>query len=224
MKRIFSSALAILLITTAVQAQTDTAGVPRHERRHMQKEGPYAQLNLTAEQQAKLKALRDEYRQKGEALKNEKLTKADRKSQLQALRQQQKAATDAILTPAQKEQLEKMKPEQKGKMRGGKRFNSDSSVSKNDRTKWQGRSGNAGLQKELNLTAGQQAKMKAIRSEYKKEAATLRNDQTLTQEQKREKLRGLMKEQQAELKTVLTKEQQEKLQSLRTERASRNTR
>lgn len=102
MKKVFTGALAILLATATVQAQTDTTKGFRREQHDRQKDGPYAQLNLTTDQQAKLKSLRDEFKQKHEALKNEKLTEAERKSQLEALREQHKSAMEAILTPAQK--------------------------------------------------------------------------------------------------------------------------
>ena len=214
MKRIIMSAVAILLITAAVQAQTDTAKGPRHERR-MQKGGSYGHLNLTAGQQAKMKSLREEFKQKHEALKAEKLTEAERKSQLGALRTEHKTAVEAILTPEQKAQLETKKGNRSERMRGGKKMTGDSSTTLK---------GKAGLKKELDLTADQQAKLKIIRTEFKSKGDALRQDQTFTKEQKQEKLRNLMKQQQAEMKTVLTNEQQEKLQSLRGERAARNTR
>ncbi len=49
----------------------------------------------------------------------------------------------------------------------------------------------------------------------------LRNDASLTQDQKKEKVKDLMKQQQEEMKTVLTKEQQEKMKSMRKDNMKR---
>lgn len=224
MKRIFTSALAILLATAAVQAQSDTTKAPHREHHDMQREGGYKQLNLSADQQAKLKSLRDEFKQKHDALDAQKLSEAERRTQMQALREQHKAAMDAILTPAQKEQMTKMQAERKDRMGNRKSWRSDSTRTKGGQG-WQGRDGKGGaaLQKELNLTTEQQAKMKEIRTGFKAKAEALRNDQTLTDEQRRTQMRDLLKQQQEQIKTVLTKEQQEKLQSLRKEHAARDT-
>lgn len=220
MKRILTSAVAILLITATVHAQTDTTQRPRHERRSGQKEGPYARLNLTADQQAEMKSLREEFKQKHETLRGEKLTEAERKSQLEALRAQHKTAVEALLTPEQKAQWETMKNHRNGKRHEGKRSARRDSIT----TFNQGGLRGDALQKELNLTAEQQAKLKTIRADFKTKGDALRNDPSLTQTEKREKLRSLMQQQQEALKTVLTAEQREKWQSLRQERLSRNTR
>jgi hypothetical protein len=56
MKRILSGVAVLLLITATAQAQPDTA------KRHPH--GVYQQMNLTADQQAKLKTLREEFKHK----------------------------------------------------------------------------------------------------------------------------------------------------------------
>lgn len=220
MKKILTSAFAILIATAAVQAQTDSTA-PHHEHHDMHNGGGmYKQLNLTTEQQAKMKTLRDEFKKQADALKEQKLTEEERRTQLQNLRQQQETEMKALLTPAQQAQWEKLRSERNENRQDGKR-NGDSTHS--SRKDMNGRNG-AGLQKELNLTSAQQEKMKALRSDFKAKAETLRNDKALTAEQKRTKLQELRKQQQEQMKTVLTKEQQEKLQTLRQERAARNTR
>lgn len=220
MKRIFMSAVALLLATAALQAQTDTAKAPRREHHKMQKNGAYKQMNLSAEQQAKLKSLREEAKQKRDALNSQKLTEAERSAQLQALRKQHKAEVESLLTPVQKEELAKLKSERKAGMGNRKSFRGDSTT-RNMKGGREDRS--TSLRAELNLTAEQQAKAKEMRTDYKAKAETVRNDQALTQDQKREKLRELMKQHQEQFKTILTKEQQEKLQATRNERPVRNT-
>ena len=211
MKRIITSAFAILLFTAAVQAQTDTANTQPQWHQNANRGEHMKALNLTADQQAKMKTLHEDFKQKADAIKAQKLTDAERKTQMQALREQQRTQMESILTPEQKAQWEKMRTEhimQKG----------DGTSAQNGHGR-----GGAELQKELNLTTDQQAKVTEIRKDFRSKAEALRNDKTLTEEQKHEKFRALMQEQQAQLKTVLTKEQQEKWQQLRKERRDKNT-
>ncbi|HUQ96838.1 MAG TPA: hypothetical protein VM010_04165, partial [Chitinophagaceae bacterium] len=157
-----------------------------------------------------------------EALKAQKLTDAERKAAMQTLREQQQTRMQSVLTPAQKEQWEKMKANRNEGMREGKGWKGDSTM----HHKGDGRSGKAGvkLQKQLNLTAAQQTKMKALRTDYKAKADALRNDQALSNEQKSAKMQVLRKQQHEQVKSVLTKEQQQKLKSLRAERKTPVTR
>lgn len=210
MKRIFVSAVALLLATAAVQAQSDTTRAP-HREHHMNRQGDaYKQLNLSAGQQAKLKAMRDDFKQKRDALAAQKLAEEERRTQMQTLHQQQRTQIESILTPAQKEQLTKQRAEHKTGMRAGKK--GDGMAARK-----------GGMMKELNLTTGQQAKLKEMRTGFKTKAESLRNDQSLSDAQRKEKLQQLHQQQQEQLKTVLTKEQQEKMKSLRKEHAARDT-
>lgn len=224
MKRIVVSAFAILLVTAAVQAQTDTTKGAHREHRDMQQRNPYEQLNLSADQQAKLKSMRDYFKKQADALKEQKLTDEERRTGMQTLREQQRTQMEAILTPEQKAQMDKMRENRKDGMRNGNRAKGDSSM-RNGGTGFNGHNGNgaAALQKELNLTTEQQAKMKEIRTGFKTKADNVRNDAALTKEQKQAAMRELMTAQQEQIKTVLTKEQQEKLQALRKNRAAQNT-
>ena len=78
MKRILIATLAIVLFAGAAQAQTkDTA---RHHQKHLQHKGGghdmmAKQLNLTADQQAKLKSIREQEHKEMKALKNSSSTK-----------------------------------------------------------------------------------------------------------------------------------------------------
>jgi Spy/CpxP family protein refolding chaperone len=215
MKRIVMSAVVLMLATAAVNAQSDSTKAPRHQQHKMQQDGAMTQLNLSAEQQAQLKIMRQEFKQQREALAAQKLTEAERRTQMKTLHQQQRTKMNTLLTPAQKEQLAKQRAEHKSQMRTGKRGNHDGNMS---------RQRGAKMQQELNLTTQQQAKMKEIRTTFRSKAETLRNDQSLNDAQRKEKFQELRKQQQEQLKTVLTKEQQEKMQSLRKERGARNTR
>lgn len=216
MKRIIMCAFAVLLVTAAVQAQSDTTNTPHRWHQGGQRGEGMKELNLTADQQAKLKTMRKDFKQKADAIKAQKLTDQERNTQMQALREQQRTQMESIFTPEQKAQWEKMRTDHQSHMNGGRRRNGDSTSAQNGRN-WKGRDG-ANLQKELNLTADQQAKVTQIRSNFRNKTQALHNDQTLTQDQKRTQFKALMQQQQEQLKTVLTKEQQDKWQQLRKER------
>jgi Spy/CpxP family protein refolding chaperone len=203
MKRILSGVAVLLLITATAQAQPDTSKRNPH--------GVYQQMNLTADQRTKLKTLREEFKHKAYGLRNEPLPEAERKTKMQALHKEHRAGMEAILTPAQKQQLARIKEVHKGSWKEGNRLNGK--MHKQAKK----------LQEELNLSTEQQAKLKAIRVEYKTKVQSVYNDQALSETAKRSKLHELKKAQREEQKMVLTKEQAEKLKALRHERAASRT-
>jgi periplasmic protein CpxP/Spy len=79
------------------------------------------------------------------------------------------------------------------------------------------------FQKDLNLTQAQKDQLSKMRTDVRSQMGSIRNDQSLTQDQKKEKIHSLMKDQQDKFKSVLTKEQVEKLESARKERKDRVT-
>jgi Spy/CpxP family protein refolding chaperone len=81
----------------------------------------------------------------------------------------------------------------------------------------------AELQKQLNLTQDQKDRLSKLRVDAKSQAQSIRNDQSLSQDQKKEKMQSLRKDQQEKFKSVLTKEQLDKLQSLKKDHQSKNT-
>lgn len=225
MKRIFTSAFVILFAIGAANAQTTTPSKQHEGHRKEQRMGGYDNLNLTADQKAKMKTLHADLKKQMEDLKNQKLTDAERKTQMQQLHQQQQQRMEAILTADQKAQLEKNKAEWKAKGKEDKKDfkrGGDSTYRAGKNWKDRGDRKGADLQKELNLTTDQQAKVTQIRASYKTKFEALRNDNTLSQDQKRTKMHELMQQQQTEIKSVLTKEQVAKMQSLRKNR-SKNT-
>lgn len=213
MKKIITSALVLALTIGAAQAQTGSSEKGKdHKKEHKMHRADG--LNLSEDQKAQLKTLHEQEKKEMEALKeNKAATKEQRKELHEKYRQQMQA----ILTPAQKEQMEKMKEERKASGRKG-HFKKGQDV---------GRKGNfkrgADFQKELGLTQDQKDRMARIRTDFKGRFEALRNDNSLSKEQKRTKMQELMKAQQAEMKTVLTKEQIEKMESFRKERSARNT-
>jgi Spy/CpxP family protein refolding chaperone len=229
MKKLLTSALVMVLAVGVVQAQNTSADKTKGQRKE-QKDGRkgdkedhnkmYDRLNLTADQKARLQTLREDYKRQSEELrKNTSLSAEQKQARRKELQEQYKTQTSDILTPAQREQAEKMKSEWKSKeKKKGKLGKSGNGV-----TQGKGFDRGAAFQQDLNLTQEQQARVQQIRNDYKSKFEALRADKSLTQEQKRVKMQELMKAQHAQVKTVLTKEQIEKMEASRKERFGRNT-
>ena len=215
MKRIITSALVLALTIGAAQAQTtDSQGQKKH---HHNKEHRMAfdKLNLTADQKSQLKSIREDYRKQfADLKKQDQLTVADMKIRRQELHKQFREKMESVLTPAQKDQLAKIRADWKANHKDG--------------TAWKGHKGRgfhngAELQKKLDLSQDQVAQLTKIRSDFRSQFQSIRNDNSLTQDQKKDKMKSLMKQQKEQMKTVLTKEQLEKFQSLKKERSNRDT-
>ena len=198
MKRIFSGALALLLITGAAQAQKAQPG----------KEGPkhqMEQLNLTADQKAKLKTIRESHQKEWKSLQQQdNLTAKEWKARREALAKKQRTEMNSVLTPEQQQQFAKMheggRNGKKGDFRQhGNRFKS-----------------------ELNLTESQQAKMKDLNQSFKTKREALRSNTALSESQKKEQMQTLAKQHRQEVKSILTPEQQQKMESLRQEHKGKN--
>jgi Spy/CpxP family protein refolding chaperone len=226
MKRFFTSALVLALAIGSAHAQTTSSDKNKGARKeHKGGKGDhnkmYDQLNLSADQKTRFQAIKEDYKKQSQELKNNTtLSQEQKQARRKELHLQHKAQASAILTPAQREQAEKMKAEWKTEGKAGK-SNKDKGARKGDAA---GRAGKSfGMQQELNLTQDQKTKMQQIRTDYRSKFEALRNDKALTQEQKRAKMQELMQAQQAQMKSVLTKEQAEKMEAQRKERMNRNT-
>ncbi|HZD95671.1 MAG TPA: hypothetical protein VE133_15515 [Candidatus Sulfotelmatobacter sp.] len=73
----------------------------------------------------------------------------------------------------------------------------------------------ARLAKDLNLTDGQKQQFQQIGQETRKKGAALRQDSSLTEDQKKEKMQELRKQSHQQMFGVLTQEQKDKLKQMR---------
>jgi Spy/CpxP family protein refolding chaperone len=215
MKKILTGALALLLFT-AVQAQTETT---RDEHRGGRK--PMAELNLSADQKTKLKAIHQREKAEMDAVKaNTAITQEQRRTQHMAIRDKYREEMKTILTPEQRLKAEQVRSEMKGKHGEGRPGEPRDTIRGRGRGPADARGKDRGarmekIQKELNLTADQQQKVRQIRQDFKGRIDAVRNDASLSQEQKKEKMKEIMKAQGEQMKTVLTPEQQQKMKELR---------
>jgi Spy/CpxP family protein refolding chaperone len=206
MKRILTTALAIVLFVGASQAQDK----PRHERGG---DRFATELNLTADQKAKLQSIREAQKAEMQNLKKSgNVTPEQRK----ALHEKYKAQTDAIYTPAQKEQLNKKREEWKenAKEGKGKEFGKRGGANFGQQA--------AFFKKELNLSSDQETKLKGIFQEFQAKSKDIRSNTNLSKEQKKEQMQSLAKQYMDQSKTVLNAEQLKKLDEMKSKRKNKH--
>ncbi len=204
MKKIILSTL-VLSLAFAVQAQEiperkgERPSTMDRKKNHRGME--FQKLNLTEEQKAKFKTQNESFRQQMEELKkNDNITVKDWKAKMENIRKEHKKNTQNILTTEQKAQVEKMKAEGKakheamGKERGDK------------------------MKIALGLTDEQSAKMQSNRKEMGEKMKSLRESKSLSDEEKKEQMKELMKKQKDSMKSILTEEQLKKMKETKHKR------
>jgi Spy/CpxP family protein refolding chaperone len=204
MKKILTSALAIVLFVGASQAQTTS---PRKDHQRGPGMGMMKDLNLTDAQKTQLKSLREAEKKDMNALKTSgNVTPEQRK----ALHEKYRSQFDAVLTPAQKDELNKKKAEWKAKGdKDGKGFGKKDGAQMNHLPF---------NNKALNLSADQQTKLKSMADEFRTKAKDIRGNSTLSDEQKKAQMHDLTKQFREQSKTVLNADQQKKMDEMRKER------
>ena len=125
----------------------------------------------------------------------------------------------ALLTPDQKAQMEKRKTEGMGRGKMGK----GDFKGRKPGMKGEGMERRQNMENELNLTQDQKDKMAKARENARTQMESIRNDKTLTEDQKKEKMMSLRKQQQEEMKKILTQEQIEKMKSQKKDRGAKTT-
>lgn len=168
-------------------------------------------LNLTEAQKTQMKASREEFKLKMAALKAQDLPEGQMKERRKALHAEQKAKMESILTTEQKAKMaEKRKSyEGKGKFEGKKGM-------KGKGMKGKGMKGQHGdMKAQLGLTDDQVTKLKAQKTAMKAKRDAIKNDQTLTQEAKKDKMKALKAEAKTQRKSILTAEQIQKMEALK---------
>jgi len=196
MKKIIFSALIAVVVAGGAHAQDKQPHCKGF--RHHAPYGMYQQLNLTDDQKASLKSLNEDYRkQMAELKKHEDITVKEWKSRMESIRKEHRSKVDQVFTPEQKTKMEQLKQDRQKKMkeRGKKRMET--------------------MKKELNLTADQEAALKQQQEQMKAKLKSLREDKSLSEEQKKIEMKKFREQQHQSLKSILTEEQLNKLQQQR---------
>lgn len=203
MKKVILMMVAVAITAlTVVQAQEIPERKrgefrPVHkERMHGKKE--LASLNLSEEQKTKMKAMNQDFRKKMEDLrKQDNITVKESREKMEALRKDHQAKFQSVLTAEQKTQMEKDKEARKAK---AKEF---------------GEKRQARMKEQLKLTEEQSKKMAEQRKVTSEKMKTIRENAALSDLQKREQVKEVMKKQKEEMKSILTEEQLQKMKENR---------
>ncbi len=206
MKKIILAVFALSMFV-AVKAQeiperkSEKPGMMERKKHHGRHGMDMQKLNLTEEQKAKFKTQNEGFRQKmAELKKNENITVKEWKAKAESLRKEHKAGMDGILTSDQKTELEKMKAEGKAKHEA------------------MGKQKGEKMKAYLGLTDAQSAKMESNRKEIGEKMKSIRENKSLSDEQKKEQMKELHKKQKENMKSILSEEQLKKMKESKHQR------
>ncbi len=151
-------------------------------RQHMMKA-----INLTEDQKAQMKTLKEDFKTKIKALEsNENITVKAQRDQRFALAQQNHTAMQKILTTEQKQQMEDMKTQMMEKMEAQRL---------------------AGLTQKLKLTQPQQEKINAMHQKNQDAMQKIRKNESLDRTAKKTAAKKLKDSLDKDMEKILTKEQ-----------------
>lgn len=194
MKKFFIAAAALLLVTGAVQAQTKKEGARGTHHRNIHAGKQFAKVNLSDDQKKKAKELNESYqKQFAELRKNTSMTVGDYRTKTAALKKEQHEKMQAIFTPEQKAQLAEQRKNAQQRMKEGQARHFDK------------------MKTQLGLTDEQSKKLKDNQAVLQGKIKSIRENKSLSEDQKREQVRAIAKEQREQLKSVLTPEQLQKM-------------
>jgi Spy/CpxP family protein refolding chaperone len=183
--------LAVAILSTRAQEMPERKREKIESRHH--RDGLH-RLNLSEDQKAKFKPLNEDYRKQMQDLKkSDEITVKERKSRMETLRKDHRDKMSSLLTEEQKNQLSKLRQD-RDKRRGNRR-----------------EGGIDRMKSRLNLSDDQTTRLKESRSEMAGKMKAIRENQSLTDDQKKEQFQELRKKQQENLKTILSEDQLKRL-------------
>ena len=159
------------------------------------------QLNLTDAQKQQTKSINDDYRnQLKELEKDDNITLKDYRSKKASIEQERKSKFQALLTTDQKNKIIQAQKDrsEKMKMMAQKRMEK--------------------MKTDLNLTDDQVVKMQAQKESSMKQMKAIRENSSLSEEQKKAQLMDLRKSNHESMNNILTADQLKKKEELRNNR------
>jgi Spy/CpxP family protein refolding chaperone len=190
--------------TQTPNTQNDTQATgPRHRGHYGDHSGRHLdmlsqKLNLTDQQKSQLQSLFQNQRSQIDAIRQDSsLTPEQKRERIHQLHQSSHTQFLAALTPEQKQQLEQMRAQR-------------------------GERGLEMLSQRLNLTPDQQSKLKPILEAQHKQMEALRDDNSLTPEQRMARAREIHQSSKSQLSSILTPEQLQRLQQMHDRRGGRH--
>ena len=191
--------LAVVGFSASAQERREMKG-QKHGMHQGQKGDMMKDLNLTDAQKAQLKANRETYKAKMEALrKDENITVKEMKAREKAIHDEQKAKMQALLTTEQKAKI------------ASDRANMDTKRKAMDAQRAEE------MKEKLGLSNEQAEKLKAHNQETHSKIKAIQDNESLTMDQKKEQMIAVKEASKAQRKNILTAEQLRKMEEMKKE-------
>lgn len=200
-------ALLILVAFTGFAFSADAQHKMYKKGKHQkhQKMAMAKQLNLSEDQKKQAKAINEYSRKKMQELnKNESITVKEQRDRKAAILKERKTKMDGLLTAEQKTKMAQLKAERKAS-------NEEQYAKRLNRMKTN-----------LSLTDEQVAKLKAQRASNQAKAEKIKNNGSLSREQKKEQMMALKTEAKEGRKKTFTPEQLKKIEEMKKNRGDRS--
>ncbi|MEI9810409.1 MAG: hypothetical protein WDO16_22430 [Bacteroidota bacterium] len=210
MKKVIVTMMVAAFAALTIQAQ-EIPERKREEFKPMEKEKMFnkkelASLNLTEEQKTKMKSMNQDLRKQMEDLKKQdNLTVKESREKMETLRKDHQEKFQAMLTAEQKAQMEKDKEARKEK---GKEW---------------GEKKQAKMKEELNLSDEQMTKITESRKVTAEKIKAVRENNSLSAEQKSEQVKELIRQQKENTQSLLTGEQKMKMKEHKKQSGKKKT-
>jgi Spy/CpxP family protein refolding chaperone len=196
----------VLSVGHSTRATTLVAALQEPQTQTTQSPG---KLGLTVDQKAKMKSIHEGTRDQMKALRaDQSLTPEQRHEKARSIREATRRQVLGVLTPPQQE-LMKNRMERRGKGFGERGANRGLGHG-------MGRGfGRSRVQDALGLSTEQRAQLNSIHENTRNQVGAIRNDGTLSADQKAERIRSLRQSTRQQVSTILTPEQQQRIRKHR---------
>ena len=182
------------LFAGAAQAQ-DTTKNRGHKGHKSHRSVMASRLNLTDDQKARLKSITEARKAEMETVDKTALTGDQRRAKMKEIQEKYHEQIKSVLTPEQQKQMKSYKFKAKDRKAADNRGNGKEQL------------------ESLNLSPDQKDRMAKMRENYKAQFQAIKDNNSLTEEQRKEQMKALKLKQHQEMKSILTKEQAQKMLS-----------
>ncbi|HCO67929.1 MAG TPA: hypothetical protein DIT04_09290 [Dysgonomonas sp.] len=194
MKKLFLSLMIFATVSFGAFSQKPN-GHRNGEHRIMK------ELNLSEEQQTKLKSLNEDFKSQAKALKDDQsLSKEVKREKMKELSTSKRNQIQALLTPEQKAKISERKDKRVEKRRDNSRKGDRNFAHHTRKAKI-----------DLNLTDSQKKQMLSLKESFRKQMQDLKADNSLDKEARNAKRKELASSHREQVKSILTPEQQAKM-------------
>lgn len=205
MKKVLIPLIAFFAVSFSANAQHQKG--KRGDHRKHQKGMMAKELNLTDAQKSQAKTINADYRKQMQDLnKHENITVKEMRNRKAAIQKEKKTKMDGLLTAEQKTKAKQLKADHKAKREEGYAKRMDK------------------IKTNLNLSDEQVTKLKAQRSATQAKAEKIKNNESLSREQKKEQMMALKADAKEQHNKIFTAEQLKKMDEMKKNRGNKQQR